>query len=57
MLDDDYIVLETMESYGGSFVKCLAKLFRLADPQNYIKLKVAFAEYWEEYEEMAKYVR
>lgn len=42
-------VLEKMERYGGSFVKKLAELYRLADPFNKKKLEKYFREYFEEY--------
>lgn len=42
--------LDNMEKYGGSFVKQLPKLFRLADPSNKRKLFEAFIDYVEEYQ-------
>ena len=41
--------LQKMERYGGSFVKQLALLYRLADWQNKSKLEKCFREYFEEY--------
>ena len=38
-----------MAQFGGSFVKSLALAMRHADRGNFIKLKNAFPEYWEEY--------
>lgn len=52
--DHDFEVVEAMEKYGGSFVKALAECFHRADANNVEKLKNAFPEYWEQYEEMAK---
>lgn len=49
MNKDDYRVIENMEKYGGGFVKALAVCFQKADPINFIKLKIAFKNYWEEY--------
>jgi pyruvate/2-oxoacid:ferredoxin oxidoreductase beta subunit len=54
MTDQEYNVIEEMETYGGSFVKCLAMCFYKADEDNFKKLKDAFPEYWKQYEEMAK---
>jgi len=42
-------ILERMETYGGSFVKQLALLYRLADPINKRKLLNCFREYFEQY--------
>jgi len=46
----DYIILDAMSTYGGSFVQQLSKLARVADTDNFAKLKVTFANYWEEYD-------
>lgn len=48
-LEHDFDVIEEMEAFGGSFVKQLALLMRLADPINYGKLRRTFPEYWDEY--------
>jgi hypothetical protein len=40
-----------MEVQGGSFVKSLAACFYAADPANKLKLRAAFSEYFESYEE------
>ena len=45
-------VLRTMERDGGSFVSHLAKAWMFADDDNERKLRMAFPEYWEEYERM-----
>jgi hypothetical protein len=52
MTDHDMDVVEQMEKYGGSFVQALAVCFRRADPNNLVKLKETFAEYWQQYEQM-----
>jgi len=52
MDDHEFATVEKMETYGGSFVKALAECFHRADRQNIDKLKVAFPEYWEQYEKM-----
>lgn len=49
-------VVESMEKYGGSFVKALAECFWHADPINFAKLKDAFINYWIEYEKFNKRV-
>jgi len=50
----EYEVLEAMTRFGGSFVKQLAVLIRLADYTNKRKLLAAFPEYIEEYRELAR---
>ena len=46
--DYDYLILDAMSTYGGGFVQQLSKLARVADTTNFAKLKVTFANYWEE---------
>lgn len=46
----DYLILDAMSQYGGSFVQQLSRLARVADTTNFTKLKVTFANYWEEYD-------
>ena len=46
----DYLILDAMSTYGGGFVQQLSKLARVADTVNFAKLKVTFANYWEEYD-------
>ncbi len=53
MSDEDAEVVDTMARFGGSFVKALAECFRHADPFNFRRLRVAFPEFWQEYEQMA----
>ena len=48
--DYDYLILDAMSQYGGSFVQQLSRLARVADSVNFTKLKVAFANYWEDYD-------
>ena len=48
--DYDYLILDAMSTYGGGFVQKLSKLARVADTTNFAKLKVTFANYWEEYD-------
>ena len=51
---DDFYVTEAMIEYGGDFVKRLAMLYRVGDPDNRARIKAAFPEYWEKYRLMAK---
>lgn len=52
--EQDYKTVEAMEKYGGSFVQALSVCFRKADPINFMKLRLAFSEYWKQYESMAE---
>ena len=54
MNDRDNWTVDAMEKWGGSFVKQLASLARQADMNNLQKIKIAFSDYWEEYEEMGQ---
>jgi len=54
MDEEDFKVIENMEKYGGSFVKALAEAFFRSDPDNFVKLRKAFPEYWEEYKNFNK---
>lgn len=47
-------MVNSMENYGGSFVKALANCLRHADPYNYQILVLAFPEYVKTYREMGK---
>ena len=53
MIDQEIKVVEAMEQYGGSFVQALAQCFYRADPVNFLKLRFAFNEYWDQYEKIA----
>lgn len=46
----DYQIVDAMECYGGGFVKALAQAWRHGDPINRRRIKMAFADYWQEYE-------
>lgn len=52
-ITDDEIT-SAMRQYGGSFVKKLGELFQFADPDNRIRLKQAFPEYWARYTVIAE---
>lgn len=54
MSEQDIKVIEAMETYGGSFVKALAECARRADAINLQKIKDTWADYWQQYTEMAK---
>ena len=43
-----------MEKYGGGFIKALANLARHADVHNLVIIKLNWAGYWTEYEEMGR---
>lgn len=43
--------LHLMEVQGGSFVKSLAHCYYMADPANKAKLRQAFSDYFERYEQ------
>lgn len=49
MNEDDLKVVQAMESYGGSFVRALAKACYQADQYNLERIKKHFADYWDEY--------
>lgn len=48
-----YRVVDAMTRYGGSFVKALADAWRAADPHNRRRLETTFADYFENYRQMA----
>lgn len=50
---DDYKIADAMIRYGGSFVSELGKLFRYADTDNRARIKTAWPEYWQTYEDIA----
>lgn len=54
MNEQDTLIVEAMEKYGGSFVVALAQCARRADHVNLAKIKTTFAKYWKQYEEMGK---
>ena len=54
MNEEDMKIVETMEKYGGSFVKHLAQLCYRADPTNLELIKKTWSHYWAQYKEMAE---
>jgi len=54
MKNQDYEILEAMSTYGGSFVKSLAQTARFADSENYAKLKAAFPDIWDSYQDFVR---
>ncbi len=49
MITEDFRIIEAMSKYGGSYAKSIANAAKLADDNNYNKLKQAFPELWERY--------
>ena len=54
MTSDDRFTLAAMRAYGGSFFQHLGLAALYADENNLAKLKAAFPEEWEKYEQMSK---
>lgn len=52
--EEDLQIIEAMETYGGSFVQSLAAAAKAADMYNLAKIKATWAEYWQQYKEMAE---
>ena len=50
MTTQDSRIIEAMSKYGGSFAIAIANAAKVADSDNYNKLKQAFPELWEKYE-------
>lgn len=50
MNEHEFKVVEQMEKKGGGFVQALAVCFHMADYINFNKLRLAFNDYWKEYE-------
>ena len=50
MTIQDFRIIDAMSQYGGSFAKAIANAAKVADSDNYNKLKQAFPELWERYE-------
>jgi hypothetical protein len=57
MENDIFEVLAAMEKFGGSFVRTLASLYRLADGQNQARLRHAFDEYFTKYDAMSTAIK
>ena len=54
MNEQEFKTVEAMAEYGGSFVQALAECFHRADSHNFKMLKMAFPNYWTQYEMMTK---
>lgn len=52
MTDDE--VVQTMRIYGGGFVQALAVCWQRADPVNRARLRLAFADVWQQYTDLAQ---
>ena len=48
-INDDIVILDAMDAYGGSFVKSIALAARVADSENYNRLRSAFPDLWDRY--------
>ncbi len=53
MSEADMKVIQAMMRFGGSFVSNLGKAAMAADANNLQRIKDAFPEYWQQYEDMA----
>jgi hypothetical protein len=51
---DDHQITEAMIQYGGSFVKGLGHLYRLADHHNKKRIRATFGDYWDKYTQIAE---
>lgn len=47
-------ICDTMDKYGGSFVKALSGCIRVADDVNLSKIETLFSNYLEQYKSMIK---
>ena len=52
MTEAEYKIVTAMSVWGGEFVKGLANLMKLADRDNFNRLKNAFPEIWNQYSKM-----
>jgi len=50
----DYDISQAMQRFGGSFVKGLGALWQAGDEINRRRLKVAFPDFWREYQLLAE---
>ena len=57
MENKDFEIVDTMKRFGGSFVKSLADACFKADAENLERIKKAFPEIWERYQEMTNLVK
>lgn len=53
----DYDVITAMERYGGGFACNLAKACMHADSQNLARIKLTFADLWQQYGELAEKIK
>ena len=53
----DLEVVDVMTEHGGSFARQLAATFRIADPMNRQRIKLAFPEIWCVYSDAATSLR
>lgn len=50
---DDFDVASSMIAYGGSLVSALGHLWLIGDPDNRERIKKAWPEYWQKYQQIA----
>lgn len=50
----DHDIANAMVRYGGSFISALGQAWLRADQHNGDRIKAAFAEEWQTYEELAR---
>lgn len=50
----DFPIINAMAMYGGSFARAIADAAQRADPVNFIRLKTAFPDLWDQYADLAK---
>jgi len=53
-LSDKLSVANAMITHGGSFVAALGEALIKADSENTVRIRMAFPEYWKQYEEIAR---
>lgn len=55
--ENDYEILQVMKEIGGGFASSIAVAAQHADAENYLRLKTAFPELWEEYAGLAEWTK
>jgi hypothetical protein len=54
MTDHDLATVDAMIRFGGGFVSALGKAWIRADADNARRLRAAFPEYWQQYQDLAQ---
>ena len=52
--EQDFLVIQAMKKYGGSFVRALAEAATKADEDNLRRMREAWPDYWFRYSAMSK---